>query len=38
MSKVHAVAARPSPCVEKEGFSLFVPIKNGADISDDGHS
>ena len=37
MSNVHAVAARPSSCVEKKGFSLFIPIKDVAEITDNGH-
>ena len=35
MSKMHAVAARPTSCVEKERLPLLIPVKNGIELADD---
>ena len=34
--EVHAVAARPTSCVEEERFPLFIPVKDNVELADDG--
>jgi hypothetical protein len=35
MPKVHAVATRPTPCVEKERLSLLIPVEDGIELAGD---
>ena len=37
MSKVHAVAARPASCVEKERLPLLIPVEDDIELADDKH-
>ena len=37
MPEVHAVATRPTPCIEEERFPLLIPVKDGTEIADNGH-
>ena len=37
MPEMHAVATRPAPCVEEERLPLLIPVKDGAEIADNGH-
>jgi len=35
MPKMHAVAARPTPCVEEERLSLLIPVEDRIELADD---
>ena len=37
MPEVHAVAARPTPCIEEERLPLLMPVEDGIELAGDGH-